>query len=80
MSPEQRAAAAQPVGSERIGKAAQAQLAAWGWPGYAGFGGYGAFAFPAMYGYGTGLGWGGLGYGSAYGTGLGGLGYGGWYW
>jgi hypothetical protein len=67
MTPEQRARAVQPVSAETIGKTAQAQIAAWGWPGVGGWGGLGAFGFPGMYGYGTGLGWGGLGLG-------------GWYW
>jgi hypothetical protein len=72
MTPGQRAEAVQPPPSEKVGKAAQAWVSAWGWPATAGWGGFGAFGFPGMYGYGLGLGWGGLG--------LGGLGYGGWLW
>jgi hypothetical protein len=78
MTPEQRTEAVTPPAAEKVGKTAEAQVAAWGWPGYAGWGGYGAFGFPGMYGYGAGwglgLGYGGLGYG---GLGYGGLGYGG---
>jgi hypothetical protein len=67
MTPEQRTAAVTPPQAENIGKTQQAQLAAWGYPGAIGWGGYGAFAFPVGYGLGYGLG--GIGYG---------LGYGGW--
>jgi hypothetical protein len=84
MTPEQRAEAAAPPAAEKVGKTAEAQVAAWGWPGAAGWGGYGAFGFPGMFGYGAGYGglYGagyGAGYGltAGYGLGYGGLGYGG---
>lgn len=74
MSPEQRADVAAPV--ENVGKAQQAWISSWGWPGAMGWGGYGAFGWP---GYGTyGLGGYGLGYGLGYGVGYGGMGWG-WY-
>jgi hypothetical protein len=65
MTPEDRATAAAPPAAERVGTAAQAQFVGWGWPGAAGWGGYGAFGFPGMAGWGTGLGmgWGGMGLG-----------------
>ena len=68
MTPEERAAAAAPPAAENVGKAAQAQIVGWGWPGIAGFGGFGGFGFPLLnsFGWGTGLGWGGLGLGGAY--------------
>jgi hypothetical protein len=89
LTPEQRAAAVAPPPPEKVGKTAQAQVAAWGWPGYAGFGGYGAFGFPAMYtlGYGYGSSYGttsaysaSSGYSSSCGRGWGALGCSGWYW
>ena len=86
MTPEQRAAAVQPPAAEKVGKTAQAQLAAWGWPGMAGFGGFGAFGFPGAFGVGfglgCGLGCGGLGFSSLgfSSLGFGGLGLGGWFW
>jgi hypothetical protein len=52
MTPEQRAEAATPPSAEKIGKTEQAQLAAWGWPGFAGWGGIGAFGFPGAFGFG----------------------------
>jgi hypothetical protein len=75
MTPEQRAAAAEPPPAEKVGTTQQAQIAAWGWPGAAGWGGYGAFGFPGMFGLGAGLGWGGYGTTGLYGAGYG-LGYG----
>jgi hypothetical protein len=63
MTPAQRAEATVPPVLETIGSTRQAQIAAWGWPGAAGFGGLGAFGFPGMFGYGTGYG---VGYGSGY--------------
>ncbi len=76
---------------EKLGRTQQALLTSWGWGGGRGFGGFGAFGFPATYYwgypatysslypglgfYGTGLG---CGWGGAWcGTGLG---LGGWYW
>jgi hypothetical protein len=73
MTPEQRTQAAAPPTVETIGKTQQAIIMGWGWPTLAGFGGYGAFAWPTTYMYGAGCGWGfgACGYG---------LGMGGWYW
>jgi hypothetical protein len=73
MSPEQRVLVATPPAAETLGKTQAAQLVAWGWPGMAGWGGYGAFGFPNAYMYGGGCG---MGFGAC---GLG-LGMGGWYW
>jgi hypothetical protein len=56
MTPAERAQATASPALETIGKARQAQIAAWGWPGAAGWGGIGAFGFPAMYGVGGGYG------------------------
>jgi hypothetical protein len=63
LTPEQRAAVVAPPETEKVGKTQQAQLATWGWPGAMGWGGYGAFGFPAMYSLGWGAGWPGWGYG-----------------
>jgi hypothetical protein len=77
LTPEQRAEAAAPPAAEKVGKTSQAIVAAWGWPGMMGWGGYGAFGFPGMYGAmgwgvpGWGLGYAGLGYGLGYGVGYG---------
>jgi hypothetical protein len=80
LTPEQRVEAATVPAGEKIGKTQQAWGTAWGWPGYAGFGGLGAFGFPGMY-YGTGLYGGGLGYGlGGCGWGACGLGTTGWFW
>jgi hypothetical protein len=78
MTPEQRAEAAAPPASEKVGKTEQAQVAAWGWPGFAGWGGIGAFGFPAMFGvgWGTSAAW---GWSSGFATACG-LGCGGWFW
>jgi hypothetical protein len=57
LTPEQRAAATTPPSSEDPGAKPHIDvITGWGWPGAAGWGGYGAFAFPGMY-------YGGLGYG-----------------
>jgi hypothetical protein len=69
MTPEQRALVAATPAPETLGTTQAAQLAAWGWPGMAGWGGYGAFAWPTTYGA-----FGGCGFGAC------GLGLGGWYW
>jgi hypothetical protein len=73
MTPAERVQAVAPPALETIGKTRQAQIAAWGWPGAAGFGGLGAFGFPATFGFGggyscssqfqsvNGIGWGGGG-------------------
>jgi hypothetical protein len=55
LTPEQRAQVAAPPSAENVGKTVQAQVAAWGWPGYAGWGGCGAFGFPSMYAVGWGM-------------------------
>jgi hypothetical protein len=78
MTPEQRAALATPPAAEKVGKTQQAQLAAWGWPGTAGWGGYGAFGFPNMYTLG-GLNCG-VGLSTWCGAGWNNLGAGGWFW
>jgi hypothetical protein len=55
LTAEQRAAVTTPPSTEKTGEVHEA-IAAWGWPGAGGFGGYGAFAFPGMhlpYGYGA---------------------------
>jgi hypothetical protein len=59
MTPEQRTAAVAAPPAESLGKTQQAQLAGWGCT--AGWGGIGAFGFPAFGGFG--LGFGGLGLG-----------------
>jgi hypothetical protein len=76
MAPDERALIAAAPAVENIGTTQAAQVAAWGWPGYAGFGGLGAFGFPGnCIPYGTGyavpyggIGWNGFesGYSSAY--------------
>jgi hypothetical protein len=79
MTPEQRTAAVAAPAAESIGKTEQAQLVAFGYPGAIGWGGFGAFAFPATYasfgygayGMGYGAGYGAYGLGCAYGCGLG---------
>jgi hypothetical protein len=69
MTPEQRTAAVAAPAAESIGKTEQAQLVGWGYPGAIGWGGYGAFGFPATY---AGFGYGGYGAGyGAYGAGYG---------
>ncbi len=73
MTPEQRAAVVTPP--ENIGKTEQAQLVGFGWPGAVGWGGLGAFGFPAGYGLGFGLNGVGLGWGGGWGWGNG-LGWG----
>jgi hypothetical protein len=71
MTPEQRARVAAPP--ETVSKTQAAIISGWGWPAATGWGGLGAFAWPAtyMFGGGCGLGFGACGYG---------LGMGGWYW
>jgi hypothetical protein len=73
MTPSERAQATATPALETLGKTRQAQIAAWGWPGAAGFGGLGAFGFPAGFAVGggyscayqfqsvNGVGWGGGG-------------------
>lgn len=58
MTPAERTAAATAPPLESLGKTQQAQIAGFGWPAAAGWGGLGAFGFP---GYGT-------GYSTGYGT------------
>jgi hypothetical protein len=81
MLPEARAEMAAPPAREKISSTAQAWLGGFGWgfPNVAGWGGLGAFAFPTMYGFGTGCGFGACGLGmGGLGWGMGGLG--GWAW
>jgi hypothetical protein len=66
LTPEQRAAVVAPPPTEKLGKTAQAQVVAWGWPGMMGWGGFGAFGFPGMFG---GWGWGVPGWGLGWGWG-----------
>jgi hypothetical protein len=61
---EQRAALATAPSAEETPKAQVDVVTMWGWPGAVGYGGYGAFAFPGMYGYG--YGYPGYGYGGMY--------------
>jgi hypothetical protein len=90
MPPAERTKAVTPPAQEKLGKTQQSLLGGWGWGASRGFGGFGAFGWPASfyyapsafyssypaYGfYGTGLGCG--GFGAWCGTGLG---LGGWYW
>jgi hypothetical protein len=58
LTAEQRAAATAPPTDEKTRQTREAQVTDWGWPGLAGWGGYGAFAFPGMfYPYGVGYGY-----------------------
>jgi hypothetical protein len=59
LTAEQRAAASAPPSDEKTQQTHEALVTSWGWPGLAGWGGYGAFAFPGMYG---GLGFNPVGY------------------
>jgi hypothetical protein len=54
-TPEQRAKVA--AAPETLGETQQAVIGAWGWPGAAGWGGYGAFGFPTGFatGFATGI-------------------------
>jgi hypothetical protein len=54
MTPEQRAAVAQPPSSEQVGQVKQGIVAGYGWPGLGGWGGFGAFGWPAFGGFATG--------------------------
>jgi hypothetical protein len=74
LSQAERAQAAAAPAAEKVGPVQVGIVTAWGWPGYAGFGGMGAFGFPGMY-YGAGMGCGFTG--AACGLGLGTMG---WYW
>jgi hypothetical protein len=72
MTPAQREEIATPPAPEQLGQAKQGLVGAWGWPGAVGFGGLGAFGFPAA-GFGAfGVpafgGWGG-GWGTGFSTG-----------
>jgi hypothetical protein len=90
MPPAERTKAVTPPAKEKLGKTQQGLISGWGWGTPYGFGGFGAFGFPASYYYypsayyssypsygfyGTGSG---CGWGGAWcGSGLG---LGGWYW
>jgi hypothetical protein len=49
MSPEQRASVASAPAPETVDPAERALIRRWGWDGYRGWGGDGAFAFPSTY-------------------------------
>ena len=79
LTPEQRQAIAAAPGHDKVGHLEQYLADGYGWGGYAGWGGCGAFGFPGMYYYGYGYpyayGYGGKGYGDGYGNGYGKGGY-----
>jgi hypothetical protein len=79
LTAEQRARSAAPA--EKIGSAQQAQVTAWGWPSTAGFGGFGAFGFPSMYGLSCGNTWNGVSWSPLWNSSACTTGYnGGWFW
>jgi hypothetical protein len=48
MSPEERASLASAPAPEAVGSAEEALIRSWGWDGYRGWGGEGAFGFPRL--------------------------------